>query len=152
MDVRPTEVLDDRQPPQRELWLWFRVLLVLALAGGVAAWLVTRTGDGTAGTATRAVTPPAPRAAQPARTIAITTKTPAPPAALPTVPNVVGEDEKTAKRALSDAGFHAQVERQRARGRGKGKAVVGQKPAAGAHAQTGTTVTIHMGRDGHEGD
>src|SRR2546427_7853516 len=45
MDVRPTEVLD-RRPPERELWLWIVVLFVLAIAGGVAAWLVTHTGDG----------------------------------------------------------------------------------------------------------
>jgi len=148
MDVRPTEVLDDGPPPERELWLWLVVLFVLAVAGSVAAWLITRTEDGTAGSATRKLTPSAPRTT----TVAITTKAAPAPAALPVVPNVIGEDEKTAKRELHDAGFHVQVEHQENGDRGKENAVVGQNPAPGTRAQTGAKVIIYVGRHGHEGD
>ena len=92
------------------------------------------------------------RIAQPVRTA--TTTAIAPAAALPAVPNVVGEDEKTARRELSDAGFRVQVEHELNGGHGKGKekGVVSQNPGPGSHAQTGTKVIIYVGRPGHEGD
>src|SRR5437773_3244575 len=121
--LEETEVLDESPPPERELWLWAVVLLVLALAGAAAVWLATRAGEGTE------TAPTAPAPVPPARTVTVqvTRSTPAatqPASTLPAVPNVVGLDEKAARRQLHDAGFKAEVERQETNDPKKDKVVL----------------------------
>lgn len=146
-----TEVLDESPPPKRELWLWAVVLLVLALAGAAAVWLASRAGEG----AETAPTAPAP--VPPARTVTVevTRSTPAatqPTATLPAVPNLVGLDEKTARRQLHDAGFKAEVEQRATNDPTKDKVVLAVQPAAGTPVQPGSDVTLFVGKvEGREG-
>jgi hypothetical protein len=143
----PTKILEDGPPPERELWPWLAVLFVLALAGAAAAWAVTRGGGGTA--ATSAFTPPAPAVpVARARTVTVQVTTSAPPT-LPTVPNVVGDDERTAKQTLHDAGFDAKVERQDTTDPAQDKVVISQRPAAATQVSDTTRVTVYVGRYDH---
>lgn len=149
----PTEFLDEVGPAEREVWPWIAVLLVLAVAGAAAAWLVTRAGGSTAAPTTTPPPPATPAAAVPAHTVTVEITTSQPPSTLPGVPNVVGQDEKTAKRELHDAGFEAKVEHQPTSDPAQDKVVVGEQPAGGTQAPAKTKVTIYVGHldHGHEG-
>jgi PASTA domain len=147
-----TQVLDENPPPERELWLWAVVLLVLALAGAAAVWLASRAGEGTE------TAPTAPAPALPARTVTVevTRSTPAatqPASTLPAVPNLVGLDEKTARRLLHDAGFKAEFDHQATNDPAMDKVVLAVQPAAGTPVQPGSEVTVFVGKlEGGEGN
>jgi hypothetical protein len=142
----PTRVFDDGPPPERELWPWLVVVLVLALAGAASAWLVTRTGGSSATPKTTTpVAPPPPAAPLPARTVTVQATRSEKPSTLPTIPRVVGEDEGTAKQELHDAGFGVKVERRDTPDPAQDKIVLGEQPAGGTHAPAKTKVTIYVG-------
>jgi serine/threonine-protein kinase len=63
-----------------------------------------------------------------------------------TVPNVVGEDEATAKSDLSQAGFNAVVLRETTRDPTQVGQVIDEQPAAGTKAPAGSQVTIYVGK------
>lgn len=75
----------------------------------------------------------------------------APPSAA-AVPNVVGEDGDTAKADLRSAGFHVDKTDQDTTDPSQDGMVVDQSPAGGASAQTGSRVTIYIGRYSDNGD
>jgi eukaryotic-like serine/threonine-protein kinase len=66
--------------------------------------------------------------------------------AVAAVPNVVGEDKDTAKADLENAGFHAHGEKQDTIDPTQDGLVVDQSPPGGTSAQTGSHVTIYVGR------
>ena len=74
-------------------------------------------------------------------TVTITVSSGPPPAAKPTVPNVVGFSESEAKTALESAGFKVKVTNAANADVPEGD-VISQSPAAGAAATAGSTVTI----------
>ena len=63
-----------------------------------------------------------------------------------TVPNVVGEDKDTAKADLANAGFHVHKENQDTSDPNQDGMVVDQSPPGGSSAQSGSHVTIYVGR------
>ncbi len=62
------------------------------------------------------------------------------------VPNVVGEDKDTAKADLANAGFHVHKENQDTSDPNQDGLVVDQSPPGGSSAQSGSHVTIYVGR------
>ncbi|MDO5065991.1 MAG: Stk1 family PASTA domain-containing Ser/Thr kinase [Propionibacteriaceae bacterium] len=71
-----------------------------------------------------------------------------PPTKTPTtvaVPAVVGSDQATAEKLLTDAGFVPKVEPVESTEADKGK-VIAVKPLAGEQAATGSTVTLQVGQ------
>jgi serine/threonine-protein kinase len=63
-----------------------------------------------------------------------------------TVPNVVGEDKDTAKADLANSGFHVHKENQDTADPNQDGLVVDQSPPGGSSAQSGSHVTIYVGR------
>jgi serine/threonine-protein kinase len=63
-----------------------------------------------------------------------------------TVPDVVGEDEATAKSDLAQAGFNAVVLRETASDPSQVGQVIDEQPAAGSRAPAGAQVTIYVGK------
>jgi serine/threonine-protein kinase len=62
------------------------------------------------------------------------------------VPNVVGEDKDTAKADLANAGFRADKKNQDTSDPNQDGLVVDQSPPGGSSAQSGSRVTIYVGR------
>ena len=68
------------------------------------------------------------------------------PAAPRTVPDVVGEDEATAKSDLAQAGFNVVVLREGTSDASQVGQVIDEQPAGGTRAPTGAQVTIYVGK------
>jgi serine/threonine-protein kinase len=73
------------------------------------------------------------------------------------VPNVVGEEEDSARQILGDAGFQVQVEEEPTTDSDEDGIVFDQDPDGGTQADRGSTVTIFVARfvgggGGGEGD
>ena len=68
------------------------------------------------------------------------------PGASRTVPDVVGEDEATAKSDLAQAGFNAVVLRETANDPSQVGQVIEEQPGAGSRAPAGAQVTIYVGK------
>jgi beta-lactam-binding protein with PASTA domain len=123
----------EEPPPDRELWPWLLVLLVLVLAALLGAWLASRHGKNTSND----TTPGAP-----VQTVA---PTPRPQVAgRVAVPRVIGSKAPAALTALRRAGlagttqgvFSAKPRNQ----------VVAQKPAAAAKVKRGSTVALSVSK------
>ncbi|HZO63004.1 MAG TPA: PASTA domain-containing protein [Gaiellaceae bacterium] len=129
----PPQTPLEEPPPDRDLWPWLVVLLVLVLAGLFGAWLASRHGHGSPDSAT----PPAAAQAAPAsRPSGVTGQ--------PSVPNVVGLEAPAALAALRRArlvGTTRGVFSARPRNQ-----VVGEKPAAGARIAAGSTVLLAVSK------
>jgi beta-lactam-binding protein with PASTA domain len=122
----------EEPPPERDLWPWLVVLLVLVIAALVGAWLASRHNSGR----------PAQTTAAPIQTIA-----PAPGARAVgrvTVPRVVGLQTPAALTALRRAGLTGTT---RAVFSAKpANRVVAQSPAAAAKVARGATVTLEVSK------
>jgi beta-lactam-binding protein with PASTA domain len=121
----------EEPPPERDLWPWLVVLLVLVLAALVGAWLASRHNSGrpaqTAGAPIQTIAAPGGRAAG---TI--------------TVPRVVGLQAPAALTALRRAGLAGTT---RAVFSAKpANRVVAQSPAAAAKVARGATVTLEVSK------
>ena len=68
------------------------------------------------------------------------------PAASTPVPDVRNQDETTAKELLRGSGFKVNVVPQDASDPSEEGIVLDQRPAGGANAPSGSTVTIFVGR------
>jgi eukaryotic-like serine/threonine-protein kinase len=122
----------EEPPPDRDLWPWLLVLLVLVIAALVGAWLASRHDGGRSATTTGAAV----------QTIAAAprTKTPAKIA----VPRVVGLQAPAALAALRRAGLEGTT-----RGVFSAKPsnrVVNQAPAAAAKVARGATVRLEVSK------
>jgi beta-lactam-binding protein with PASTA domain len=121
----------EEPPPDRELWPWLVVLLVLVLAALLGAWLASRHNGGSPNTA---------RA--PVQTVAAAPTTKA--SAKIAVPRVVGLAAPAALGALRRAGLAGTT-----RGVFSAKAanhVVAQSPAAGARVARGAGVALSVSK------
>src|ERR671919_433178 len=67
------------------------------------------------------------------------------------VPNVVGDDEDSARQTLEDAGFRVQVEEQPTDDQDQDGLVFDQDPGGGTQADQGSTVTIFVARFAESG-
>jgi beta-lactam-binding protein with PASTA domain len=121
----------EEPPPDRELWPWPVVLLVLVLAALIGAWLASRHGGGSPKTA-----------GAPAQTVAAAPRTNAP--ARIAVPRLVGLEAPAALAALRRAGLSGTT-----RGVFSAKPpnrVVAQSPAPAARVTRSAAVTLEVSK------
>lgn len=120
----------DEPPPERDLWPWLLVLLVLVLAGLAAAWFVTHDSKGARGQQTTVTTVTAPTRPVGAGQV--------------TVPAIVGMKVPQALETLRQAGFQPAVSgvfSDQPRG-----TVVSQTPPAQTKVAKGSTVQLRASK------
>jgi serine/threonine-protein kinase len=122
----------EEPPPDRDLWPWLLVLLVLVLAALFGAWLASRHDDGS----------PTSAGAAPPQTVAVPPSPKAP--AKIAVPRVVGLQAPAALARLRRAGLAATT-------RGvfsakPGNRVVAQVPAAATRVARGSAVRLEVSK------
>jgi PASTA domain len=130
-------------PPDRELWPWLLVLLVLVIAGLAAAWYATRDSGTAAGPVTVQTTVAARSTPKPSTTAPATTAptTTAPPQIV-VVPDLVGQGRDEAVRTLEAQGMRPDV-RDVPSTQADG-IVVSQHPAGGATVQAEAGVLLNV--------
>jgi beta-lactam-binding protein with PASTA domain len=140
----PTELLEPpgpppgEPPPERELWPWLLVLIVLVLAGLAAAWFATRGSGGTASPVTLKKTVAAARAKPKTKPKPATTQQ----AKTVVVPDLVGQRRNGAVQTLDAQGLRADVhEVPSIQTEGT---VVSQHPAGGTRVDAGSGVLLNV--------
>lgn len=126
-------------PPDRELWPWLLVLLVLVLAGLGAAWFATRdTGSASSTPQTRQTTVVAPATHKPKAKKQATT----PQISTVVVPDLVGQTRDEATNTLAAQGLNADVhEVPSTQTAGN---VVSQHPAGGTKVDQSSSVLLNV--------
>jgi beta-lactam-binding protein with PASTA domain len=142
----PTELLGppgappEEPPPERELWPWLLVLIVLVLAGLTAAWFATRDSGGTPSpetlTTTVAAAPAKPKA-KPKATPATTQQ-----ARTVLVPQLVGQRRDEAVHTLEAQGLRADV--HEVPSLQTERTVVSQHPIGGTRVDAGSGVLLNV--------
>jgi serine/threonine-protein kinase len=146
----PTELLGppapppDGPPPERELWPWLIVLLVLVLAGLAAVWFATR--DSGSPSSVTVQTTIAAALAKPEPDEQQTTTQAAPSTVV--VPDLVGRSRDEALRTLEARGLTADL-REVPSERPK-DTVVSQHPAGGTRVDEHSAVLLNVARTAQE--
>ena len=132
----------EEPPPNRELWPWLVLLMVLVAAGLLAAYLLSRPDHKKSNSTTQVTTA---ITSQPTGTVSTNTT---PVAGGVIVPSVVGMKQAEAQARLTSLGFKTQVRKQQST-RPAGS-VSAQSPAAGGKLKRGSLVglTVSSGPPG----
>ena len=148
MSAEPTQLIrppeppaPEEPPPDRELWPWLLVLLLLVLAGLAAAWYATRDSGNTASAPeTRLTTVAAAAPAKAKKKPKQTTTT----VAQVTVPDLVGQQREDAEATLEAAGLTASV--NEVPSKEEPGIVVAQAPRGGEQLEKGSSVTLNVSK------
>jgi eukaryotic-like serine/threonine-protein kinase len=131
----------EEPPPDRELWPWLLVLLVLVVAGIAAAWYATRdTGSAKPQTVqTTVAAAPAQPKAEPKKKPQTTTVV-----EQVVVPDVVGQQQSDAVGTLQAQGLRASV--TEVPSTQENGLVVAQSPHGGEKVDTGSAVAVNVSK------
>ena len=132
-------------PPERELWPWLLVLLLLVIAGLAAAWYATRDSGGASSLPPTRLSTVASASgkAKPKKRQTTPTVT-APTVVQVTVPNLLGQRRDDAVRSLEAQGLKAWV--NEVPSEQKAGLIVAQHPRGESTVAKGSSVTINISK------
>jgi len=132
-------------PPERELWPWLLVLLLLVIAGIAAAWYATRDSGGASSLPPTRLTTVASASAKAKPKKRQTTPTVTGPTVLQvTVPNLLGRRRDDAVRSLGAQGLKAWV--NEVPSEQEPGLIVAQHPRGESKVAKGSSVTINISK------